>query len=106
MRLVQLPSSEIYLKLDEPQSECVVSASFRVSGVFLIQSEWCIIYFGQVPSWLNEKRAEVSVNKTMWSATITSTLLYLTVGILGMYLCVCIYIRIYVYTYVHIGMYM
>jgi hypothetical protein len=36
-----------------------------------------------VPSWLNEKRAEVSVNRTVWSATITSTLLYLAVGLCG-----------------------
>jgi amino acid permease len=33
-----------------------------------------------VPSWLNEKRAEVSVNKTVWTATITSTILYLAGG--------------------------
>ena len=36
-----------------------------------------------VPSWLNEKRSEVSVNKTVWTATITSTALYLAVGIIG-----------------------
>ena len=36
-----------------------------------------------VPSWLNEKRAEVSVNRTVWSGTVISTILYLLVGITG-----------------------
>ncbi|EKX51097.1 hypothetical protein GUITHDRAFT_103016 [Guillardia theta CCMP2712] len=36
-----------------------------------------------VPSWLNEKRRDVSVNKTIWTSTALSTVLYIIVGLLG-----------------------
>ena len=67
MRLVQLPSSEIYLKLDEPQSECVVSASVRGSGVCLIQSELCLPHSEWVVYYLFWAGAIVAQRKTRWS---------------------------------------
>eukprot|EP00960_Hanusia_phi_P005890 170344-Hanusia_phi.AAC.9 len=36
-----------------------------------------------VPSWLNEKRHDVSVNKTIWTSTALSSVLYIFVGLLG-----------------------
>jgi amino acid permease len=36
-----------------------------------------------VPSWLNEKKPSVSVNKTLWTSTVVSTILYILIGVLG-----------------------
>lgn len=40
-----------------------------------------------VPSWLNEKKEDVSVNKAVWISTIGSTFLYITVGLMGAMAC-------------------
>ena len=34
-----------------------------------------------VPSWINEKKPNVSVNKSLWSATTLCVLIYLVIGI-------------------------
>ena len=36
-----------------------------------------------VPSWVNEKKAGVSVNKAIWSSNILSTILFIAVGVFG-----------------------
>jgi len=36
-----------------------------------------------VPSWVNEKKGIVSINKSVWSATAISTVFYLSIGIFG-----------------------
>lgn len=36
-----------------------------------------------VPSWCNEKRRSSNVNRTVWTAVLSSTLIYLSVGLLG-----------------------
>mmetsp|Transcript_6793 Transcript_6793/g.13414 ORF Transcript_6793/g.13414 Transcript_6793/m.13414 type:complete len:540 (-) Transcript_6793:1023-2642(-) len=36
-----------------------------------------------IPSWLNEKRPDVSVTKTVWISSVASTLLYAATGMMG-----------------------
>jgi hypothetical protein len=36
-----------------------------------------------VPSWINEKRPTVSINKSVWAATTIATVFYIVVGFLG-----------------------
>jgi hypothetical protein len=36
-----------------------------------------------LPSWVNEKKPDVSVNKTIWYSTISSTMMYIAMGLLG-----------------------
>ena len=48
-------------------------------GVVIFNFAFCVT----VPSWLNEKAPDVSVNRVFWTSTLTSTLLYTCVGILG-----------------------
>jgi len=36
-----------------------------------------------VPSWVNEKKESVSINKSIWSATSIATLFYLAIGLFG-----------------------
>jgi len=36
-----------------------------------------------IPSWLNEKRQDVSVNLTVWTSTVGSTVLYILTGLMG-----------------------
>jgi amino acid permease len=48
-------------------------------GVVIFNFAFCVT----VPSWLNEKAPGVSVNQVFWTSTVTSTLLYTCVGILG-----------------------
>jgi len=36
-----------------------------------------------VPSWINEKKPEVSVNKSLWSATTICVIIYIAIGIPG-----------------------
>jgi len=40
-------------------------------------------YVVSVPSWVNEKKEEVSINKSLWGASILSTLLFVIIGIMG-----------------------
>ena len=36
-----------------------------------------------IPSWVNEKKPRVSVNKSIWSTTIVGTILFVIVGVFG-----------------------
>jgi len=38
-----------------------------------------------VPSWVNEKNKDVSIQKTIWTATGTATAFYISIGLLGAY---------------------
>ena len=38
-----------------------------------------------IPSWANEKKENVSINKIMWLSTTVSTFFYIFFGILGAY---------------------
>ena len=40
-------------------------------------------YVVTVPSWCNEKRDTVSVNRVIWSSTLVSSLLFIAIGLLG-----------------------
>lgn len=40
-------------------------------------------YVTTIPSWVNEKKPHVSVNKSMWGAAVLSTVLFSVVGIIG-----------------------
>ena len=40
-------------------------------------------YIILLPSWLNEKKPSVSVNKTIWYSGIASTVMYVLMGLLG-----------------------
>ena len=42
-----------------------------------------ISFVTTVPSWVNEKRPEVSVNKTLWSATFLCNCIFFLMGIPG-----------------------
>ena len=48
----------------------------QLAGVVLFNYAFSIT----VPSWLNEKLPEVSVNRTIWTSTILSSLIYITFG--------------------------
>ena len=48
-------------------------------GVIIFNFAFCVT----VPSWINEKAPDVSVNKVIWSSTTSSTVLYAAVGWLG-----------------------
>lgn len=48
-------------------------------GVVIFNFAFCVT----VPSWINEKVADVSVNKVIWGSTVSSTVLYAVVGWLG-----------------------
>ena len=50
-----------------------------MGGVVLFNYTYTIT----VPSWLNEKRQSVSVNRSIWSATIFSSLIYVSFGIMA-----------------------
>ena len=51
----------------------------NVLGVIIFNFAFCVT----VPSWLNEKRPHVRVNRTIWSSTIASTVGYILFGLLG-----------------------
>lgn len=40
-------------------------------------------FLGIIPSWVNEKRPDVSVRFTVWFSTLASTVLYALVGVMG-----------------------
>jgi amino acid permease len=42
---------------------------------------WAYVMF--IPSWVNEKRAEVSVNKLVWGAGLFSFFWYVAVGLMA-----------------------
>lgn len=42
-----------------------------------------INHFFQVPSWINEKKEEVSINKVLWAAATVSFVCNLAIGLLG-----------------------
>ena len=48
-------------------------------GVVIFNFAFCVT----VPSWLNEKAPGVSVNHVFWTSTVTATLLYTAVGLMG-----------------------
>jgi len=52
-------------------------------GVILFNYPYAV----SVPSWLHDKEESVSVNKTIWSTTALSTVIYLTFG-KHVYICV------------------
>jgi len=41
------------------------------------------VFVVTVPSWCNERKPSVSVNRSLWTATITSSIIYLLIGIPG-----------------------
>ena len=48
-------------------------------GVVIFNFAFCVT----IPSWLKEKKPEVSVAKTLWGATTFSAVLYTAVGVCG-----------------------
>lgn len=50
-----------------------------MTGVILFNYAFSIT----IPSWLNEKKSSVSVNQVIWSATILSSIIYISFGILA-----------------------
>lgn len=40
-------------------------------------------FVSTIPSWVNQKRKEVSINKSVWLSTSLSTLIYIIIGLLG-----------------------
>lgn len=48
-------------------------------GVVIFNFAFCVT----IPSWVNEKKPSVDINRTIWASTISSTLLYTAVGWLG-----------------------
>lgn len=51
----------------------------QLAGVILFNFAYSIT----VPAWLMEKKTHVSVNRTVWSAGILSSILYIAFGLLG-----------------------
>jgi amino acid permease len=51
----------------------------QLAGVVLFNYAFSIT----VPSWLNEKMPEVSVNRTIWTSTTLSSLIYISFGLLA-----------------------
>ena len=50
---------------------------FQVAGVVLFNYAFSVT----VPSWLNEKRSDVSVNKTIWGASAVCSVVFVTFGL-------------------------
>jgi amino acid permease len=51
----------------------------QVIGVFI----FTLAYTSLVPSWINEKKEEVSINKVLWAAATVSFVCNLAIGLLG-----------------------
>jgi hypothetical protein len=51
----------------------------QLAGVVLFNYAYSIT----VPSWLNEKAPDVSVNRTIWGATTLATVIYIGFGLMG-----------------------
>jgi len=63
-----------------PATVSVVGTDFsHVLGVIIFNFAFVVT----IPSWVNEKKPGVSVNKAMWSSTISSCAGYILVGLLG-----------------------
>jgi len=74
--------SDLYPLLDgssQPPIPWWGSDTASLGGVVLFNYAYVIT----VPSWLNEKRTEVSVNRTIWGAIGFSSVLYVTFGIMA-----------------------
>lgn len=56
-----------------------VEDNFAVLGTVIFS----FTYVVTIPSWCNEKRDDVSVNKSVWSSTIVCSIAYLVFGLLG-----------------------
>lgn len=58
---------------------CFGSSYSNMLGTIMFNFAFC----PTIPAWLNEKRREVSTGPVIWSAALSSTLLYLLLGLCG-----------------------
>lgn len=77
--MVMNPTLPYSAKLQAINNDPVTGSQAAVLGIVLFNFGFVTC----VPSWINEKRLPVSVNKTLWSSTTFSMLVFIFVGILG-----------------------
>jgi len=77
--MIEFCGQFVYMGLDFNRVPLVGHSFTQVVSVFIFS--WAYVMF--VPSWVNEKRDDVSVNKVIWLAGLSSFLGYLFIGLLA-----------------------
>jgi len=69
----------IYMGLDYSRVPAFGGSYGQLVSIFIFS--WAFVMF--IPSWVNEKRPDVSVNKVVWTAALVSFLGYIAIGLLA-----------------------